>query len=203
MNGMLLRSSWIFGIRGAAALLFGILALIWPGLTMLTLVALFAAYALISGVAATIGAFRNRTMDDNWWMFLVLGLVGIGAAILTVLHPALTMLVLVLIMGATALVFGVLDIAAAIRLRKTIKDEWLLTLSGAAAILFGVLVFLFPTAGALALVWMISLYALITGIFLLAVAWKIYSALKATTPSTAASTERRMAERRGGFAGAH
>jgi uncharacterized membrane protein HdeD (DUF308 family) len=99
--------------------------------------------------------------------------VGIGAGVIALIHPSLTALILVLIIGANALVTGVLDISAAIRLRKVIHDEWMLILSGIASIVFGILVFLFPGAGALALILLISLYALVTGVLLLALAFRL------------------------------
>src|SRR6266513_155553 len=136
---MISRSWWMFAWRGAVAVLFGVLALVWPGLTLLWLVAL----------------------------------VGLAAGVIAILHPNLTALVLVLWMGANAIVTGILDIAMAIRLRKVIRGEWLLILTGIVAIAFGVLVFLFPAAGALALVWLISFYASLTGVLLLALAWLI------------------------------
>jgi len=163
---------WMFVWRGAVALLFGVLALVWPGLTLLSLVVLFAAYALIGGGISLAGAVRSRKTDDHWWLALLLGLVSLGAGVIAILHPDLTALVLVLLMGANAIVTGILDIAVAIRLRKAIRGEWVLILAGLVSIVFGVLVFLFPAAGALALVWLISLYAIITGVLLLIAAWQ-------------------------------
>lgn len=192
MDELLARSWWMLGLRGAIALLFGILALLWPGLTLLWLVALFAAYALISGVVSIIAAVQNRRSDREWWLILLLGLVSVAAGIVALIHPALTALVLVLVMGANALVTGVLDIAVAIRLRKVIQNEWLLILSGLASIIFGVLVFLFPGAGALAMVWLISAYAIVTGILLLWLAfrahgWRRRQAAATPSPFPAAS----------------
>jgi uncharacterized membrane protein HdeD (DUF308 family) len=163
---------WMFAWRGVVALLFGALALVWPGLTLLWLVVLFAVYAFIGGGVSVVAGFRNRKTDDHWWLALLLGLVSLGAGIIAVLHPDLTALVLVLLMGANAIVTGILDIAIAIRLRKAIRGEWVLVLAGLVSILFGVLVFLFPGAGALALVWLISLYAIMVGILLLVAAWR-------------------------------
>src|SRR5437016_13120850 len=165
---MISRSWWMFAWRGAVAVLFGVLALVWPGLTLLWLVALFAAFALLSGGAALIAGIKNRKSDEDWWLAL---LVGLAAGVIAILHPNLTALVLVLWMGANAIVTGILDIAMAIRLRKVIRGEWLLILTGIVAISFGVLVFLFPAAGALALVWLISFYAILTGVLLLVLVW--------------------------------
>ena len=137
MDDLLSRSWWMLALRGVLALAFGILAFIWPSLTLAALVALFAAYALISGVVSILGAIRNRKADREWWLILILGLVSVAAGVISIMQPALTALVLVLMMGANALVTGVLDIAVAIRLRKTIEGEWLLIAAGIASIIFG------------------------------------------------------------------
>lgn len=172
MNDLLMRSWWMLAAFGVISMLFAVLVLVWPGLTLLSLVALFAAYALFGGIMWVIGAVTNRKSDEEWWLILLLGLVSIGAGVIAILHPELTALVLVLVMGANALIMGVLDIAVAIRLRKEIRGEWLLGLTGIVSIVFGILVFLFPRAGALALVWLISFYAASTGALLLALAFR-------------------------------
>lgn len=179
MNEPILRSWWVFALRGVIAILFAVMAVTWPGLTLLALTALFAAYALLSGIILIVGAVRNRKTDDHWWMLLLLGTVGIVAAVIAVVHPSLTALILVLVIGANALVSGVLDIAVAIRLRRMIHDEWLMIINGIASVVFGVLVFLFPAAGALALVWLISLYAMVTGVLLLGLAFRLRARAKA------------------------
>lgn len=115
-----------------------------------------------------------------WWLILLLGLVSIGAGVIAILHPGITALFLVLVMGANALITGVLEIVAAIRLRKEIRGEWLLILTGIVSIAIGALVFLFPGAGALALVWLISFYAAFTGALLLALAFRARSWAKAS-----------------------
>ena len=173
MNALLLESWWMLALRGGLALLFGVLALLWPGLTLLVLVALFAAYALLVGVVSVVGAVQNRRRDKKWWLILLLGLVSIAAGVIAILYPSMTALMLVLVMGANALVMGVLDIAVAIRLRKAIQGEWLLILSGLMSIIFGVLVLLFPGAGALAMVWLVSLHAMVTGLLLLVLAFRV------------------------------
>ncbi|MGE5491546.1 MAG: HdeD family acid-resistance protein [Actinomycetota bacterium] len=173
MNDLFARSWWILGAHGAIAVAFGVLAILWPGITLLALVALFAAYALVSGVVYVTGALRYRQADNDWWLLLLIGLIGIGASVIAVLHPDLTALVLVLLMGANALVVGMLEIVSAIRLRRLIRNEWLMILSGAVSILFGILVFLFPAAGALAMIWLISLYAVLTGALLLGLAFRL------------------------------
>jgi uncharacterized membrane protein HdeD (DUF308 family) len=163
----------MFAWRGAVALLFGVLAFVWPGLTLLWLVAMFAAYAILGGGAAIVGAAKHRQRDWGWWLILLWGVASVVAGIGAIFYPGVTALVLVLLMGANALVTGILDIAVAIRLRKMVQHEWLLILNGAAAIVFGLLVLVFPGAGALALVWLISLYAVATGVLLLMLAWQV------------------------------
>ena len=121
-----------------------------------------------------------RALGENWWLLLLLGLSSIAAGVIAVLHPDLTALVLVLLMGANALVNGVLHIALAIQLRKVIRGEWLMVAAGIVSIVFGILVFLFPGAGALALVWLISAYAILIGILLLAVALRARALAKAS-----------------------
>jgi uncharacterized membrane protein HdeD (DUF308 family) len=161
------RAWWMFALRGVVAIVFGLLALAWPGLTLLWLVALFAAFALISGGISIFGGIKSRKSGDHWWLAVILGIVSIGAGIIAVFHPDLTALVLVLLMGANAIVTGVLDIAIAMRLRREIRRGWVLVLAGLVSIAFGVLVFIYPAAGALAMVWLISLYAITAGILLL------------------------------------
>ena len=173
MKELFMRSWWMLALRGAIAILFGILALLWPGLTLLFLVAMFAAFAVLSGAVAIVGAVKHRDSDKGWWLILLLGLISIGAGVIAIFYPGITALALVLVMGANALITGVLDIAIAIRLRKVVRREWLLVLAGVTSIVFGALVFMFPGAGALALVWLISFYAVFTGTLLLALAFRV------------------------------
>lgn len=173
MNGSHIQPWWAMALRGVIALVFGVLVIMSPGITLLGLIALFAAYALFSGAISVIGAFQNRKRGDDWWLQFLLGLVSIGAGIIAIVHPGLTALVLVLLIGANALATGILDIATAIRLRKVIRNEWLLVLSGMVSVIFGILVFLFPGSGALALIWMISFYAMLIGVILLGLAFRL------------------------------
>jgi uncharacterized membrane protein HdeD (DUF308 family) len=175
MNELLARSWWMLAALGVIAMLFAVVVLVWPGLTLLWLVMLFAAYALFGGVMWIIAAFRHRKSDEDWWLVLLLGLASIGAGVIAILQPGISALVLVLVMGANALITGVLEIVAAIRLRKEIQGESFLILTGIVSIVFGILVFLFPGAGALALVWLISFYAAFTGALLLALAFRARS----------------------------
>jgi uncharacterized membrane protein HdeD (DUF308 family) len=147
-----------------------VVALVWPAFALLWIVAMFAAYALLGGIASAVAAVQHRDSDRRWWLVLLLGIVSIVASIFAILNPDLTVLALVLLMGANAIVTGVLDIAVAIRVRRSRRQEWLLVLIGVLSIIFGVLAFVLPAAGALAMVWMTSAYALVTGVLLLTLA---------------------------------
>jgi uncharacterized membrane protein HdeD (DUF308 family) len=162
----------MIALQGVLALLFGILALILPGAALIAFVALFAAWALIGGGSAVLASIRSRHTDRGWWMWLLFGIVSFIAGIVAILNPGITLLVLVLIMGVNALINGVLEIVMAIRLRKTIEREWLLALAGAVSVIFGVLVLAFPLGGALAMVWLVSFYAIAHGVLLLTLAFR-------------------------------
>jgi len=166
------RHWWAFALRGVAAILFGVLAFVWPGMTLAVLVLLWGAYALVDGVLALISAFR--TNNDHRWGLLLEGLVGIGAGLVTFVWPGLTALVLLYIIAAWALITGVLELIAAFRLRRAIRDEWWLVLGGVASLLFGVVLLAAPAAGALALVWLIAAYAIVFGVLMVALALRLH-----------------------------
>jgi uncharacterized membrane protein HdeD (DUF308 family) len=163
---------WV-ALRGAAALLFGLLALFNPGITLAALVLLFGAYALIDGAFTVFSAIAHRRDEPHWVSLLVGGVAGIVAGVLTFLWPGITATVLLFLIAAWALVIGVLQIATAIRLRKAITGEWLLGLSGALSVLLGLLLFAFPASGALAVVLWIGAFALVNGVLLIALGFRL------------------------------
>lgn len=173
MNKLFSEYWWVLALRGLIAIAFGILTIMWPGLTVLTLVFLFTFYALLGGAASVIGAIQSKQNNPDWWMPFLIGAVSIGAGLIAVVHPTLTVLILVLVIAANAIIVGILDIAAAIQLRKTVPDEKLMLFNGIASTTFGVLVFLFPEAGGLAILWLISLYAFVTGVLLVALSYRV------------------------------
>lgn len=174
MQALFVRSWWHLALRGVVAILFGVLALAWPGATLLFLVALFAAYAVLSGIAAIAGGLRHRD-ERGWWLPLAFGIVSLAAGVIAIFYPGITALALVLIMGVNALIGGVLDIAMAVRLRREIQGEWLLAVAGLVSILFGVLVLAVPAAGVFALVWLVALYAIVAGVLLIATSLRLRS----------------------------
>lgn len=192
------RYWWIFALRGLLGVVLGVIALAMPGITLLSLIAVFAVYALLAGVVAVAGALRNRHNASDWWILLTLGLASILAGVLASLHPALTALVLVVVIGLNAILTGMLDIMLAVRLRNVVRGEWLLLLSAATSLAFGALIIAYPGAGALALVWLIGTYALLTGLLYLIMAYRAYmaEAAPAAPSGEARRVERRSGERR-------
>lgn len=175
MATLLKRNWWVLLLQGLAAVLFGIAALIWPGLTLASLVLLFGAYALVDGVFAVIGSLVHLKEHEDWWLMLLGGLASIAAGIITFVQPGLTTLSLLFLIGAWALVSGVLTIVLAIQLRKEIKGEGLLILSGIASVLFGLFVFVQPGAGALSVIWLIAVYAIVYGVLEMGLAFETRS----------------------------
>jgi uncharacterized membrane protein HdeD (DUF308 family) len=172
MVGALAKNWWLLLLRGIAAIIFGVLAFVWPGLTLLTLVLCYGAFALIDGVLAIVAAITGGAAAPRWWLAIV-GLLGIVTGILTLLMPGLSALVLMYFIAAWAIATGVFQIIGAVRLRKEIDNEWLLILVGVISVLFGIGVMLVPGAGALVLFWVIGTFALITGGLLIAPAFRL------------------------------
>ncbi len=172
---LLKQSWWSLLLRGIAAILFGVLALTWPGLTIVTLIILFGAFALVDGIFVVFGSLINREAYEHWWLVLLSGLISIAAGILVFVWPLLTALILLYLIAARALIVGIMDIIAAIRLRKEIEGEWMLILAGIASVLFGLIMFIWPGAGALAVIWLIAIYAIFVGLMLLILAFKVRS----------------------------
>jgi uncharacterized membrane protein HdeD (DUF308 family) len=171
----LARNWWLLLLRGIAGIIFGVLTFFWPEISLVALVLLFGAFAFADGVFTFINGIRERRANDRWWLLILQGLMGIGAGVVTAVWPAISALALLYVIAAWALVTGALEIAAAIRLRKVIEGEWLLALSGIASVLLGMLLFVFPGPGALAVVLWIGAYALVSGVLLIVLAFRLRS----------------------------
>jgi uncharacterized membrane protein HdeD (DUF308 family) len=162
-------------IRGLVAVVIGILAMAWPGITMAAIVGIFGLYAVIDGITSLmLGLTRTRTHGRSWAV-VVQGVIGILAGIVTFVWPGITAFALVMFIGAWGIVTGVFEIVAAIRLRRVIKGEWLLALSGIISVLFGFLVFAFPAAGAVGIAWVLGIYAVTAGLVLIALGVRLRS----------------------------
>lgn len=162
------RNWWILALRGLLAVLFAFCAFMWPGLTLGVLVLLWGAFAIVDGVVAIAAGASSR-----WWSQLLFGVLGVAAGVIALFMPGVTAFALLMVIAAWAIVRGVFEIVAAIRLRKELTGEWLLILAGAASVVFGVLMVMYPAAGALAVVWLIGLQALVAGILLFALAFRL------------------------------
>lgn len=164
---------WILLLRGILALLFGVAAFLLPGVTLATLVLLFAGFAFADGVFEVFHALRVRTNHENWWLLLLEGLLGILFGVLTFQSPEITTLLLLMYIAAWAMVSGILRIIEAFHLRREIEGEWLLALGGIVSLAFGIMMIARPGAGALAVIWFIGTWALAAGTILIAFALKL------------------------------
>jgi uncharacterized membrane protein HdeD (DUF308 family) len=165
---------WVILLRGVAAVVFGALAFFWPGATLLALVFVWGAYAIIDGAFALYMTYLAARQQLRWWPYLLEGLLGIGAGVVAFARPDITALALLYLIAAWAILTGIVEIFAAVDLRKVFQQGWLLGLAGALSIAFGVLVALRPDAGALAVVWTIGAYALFFGITLIVLAFQVH-----------------------------
>jgi uncharacterized membrane protein HdeD (DUF308 family) len=173
MAKSLSQNWWLVVFRGILAILFGVLAFIWPAITWLTLIVMFGVYAIIDGIIAIISGLSRTKESPRWWTFLLEGLLGIGAGIVALIWPGLTSLVLIYMIASWAVITGILEIAAAVRLRNEISNEWVLGLGGLVSIGLGILLFLQPAAGGLAIIWIIAAYALIFGVLLVILGFRL------------------------------
>jgi uncharacterized membrane protein HdeD (DUF308 family) len=170
----LLASAWdLFLVRGILAILFGIATLLMPGITLIVLVVLFGAYALMNGVILSILAIKERKIHPDWWLMLLTGLVSIAAGVLTFVWPGITAISLFYVIVAWAIVTGIFEVIYAIRFRQEIEGEWLLVLSGILSVAFGILLITGPIAGALAVLWLIGVYAIAYGVMLVVLAFRL------------------------------
>jgi uncharacterized membrane protein HdeD (DUF308 family) len=159
-------------LRGVISILFGIMVFAWPGISLVSLVLLFGAFALADGFGNVVTAIGGRNEHENWWVLLLAGVAGIALGVLTFFNPAITALALLFYIAVWAIATGLLEIVAAIRLRKEIEGELWLGLGGLASVLFGLLLLARPGQGALAVLWLIAAFALVFGSMLVVLALK-------------------------------
>ena len=159
-------------MRGVAAVLFGLVALIWPGLTLTVLIIVYGAYALIDGVFAIVAGLRAGS-GTHRWLLLAEGALGILVGLIALFLPGISALLLLYIIAFWAIFGGLLRIVGAVLLRREIDNEWTMALSGALWVLLGIVLFVLPGAGLLSLAWLIGIFALGAGITLILLAFRV------------------------------
>lgn len=178
----LAKNWWLILLRGICAVIFGVLAFVWPGVTLVTLVLLYGLFALADGILSLLAAVTGDKGDSpapRWWLAVV-GLLGLAAGLITLFWPGMTALVLLIFIAAWAIASGLMQIVGAIRLRKEIDDEWLLIASGVLSVLFGIAMLAWPGAGALAMIFVISTFAILYGALLISFALRLRKLAHAT-----------------------
>ncbi|WP_106401829.1 HdeD family acid-resistance protein [Actinocorallia populi] len=169
------RNWWVLALRGGLAVLFGLLAWIWPGITVLALALLFGAYALVDGAVALYHAFKGGVRGQSRSWLALTGACGVVVGLLALFWPGATAFALIVLIGAWAIATGVTEIVAAIWMRRQIEGEWWHVLSGALSVLFGLALLVWPGAGGLALVWLIGVFSIAFGVALIAAAFRLRS----------------------------
>jgi uncharacterized membrane protein HdeD (DUF308 family) len=177
----LARNWWAIVLRGVCAILFGLCAFFWPGITLAVLVLFYGAFALADGILAVIWSFVGRREGAFPWGMLLAGLLGIVVGVMTFIWPGLTALALLYLIAFWAILRGIFEIIAAVHLRRELEGEWLLGLSGALSILLGIFLVLWPGAGALAVLWWVGAFAIVFGILSIILGFR----LKGEAPRTA------------------
>ncbi|MEO8510825.1 MAG: DUF308 domain-containing protein [Chloroflexota bacterium] len=175
----LARWWWLFVLRGVVSVLVGLAAFVWPAISAVALVLLLAAWMLVEGGSSLVAALRDAEKGREALLLGVEGLIGIAAGVVAFAWPAPTLVVLALLAGAWAIATGLLQIAAAIRLRRQISGELLMVAAGAASIVVGVVLVFFPVSGIVALTLLLAAYAVVFGAFLIGLGirlWRLHPA---------------------------
>ena len=175
MKIVLARNWWSILIRGLLGILIGIMTFLWPAITIAALVILFGVYALIDGAFNLVGAANAAQAHERWGILIFSGIIGIIAGLITFFWPAITAFALIYLIAAWAVITGILEVVAAVKLRQQIQHEWLLALSGAASLIFGLLIAFAPIAGAVVIALWVGIYAFLSGIIYVALAFKLRS----------------------------
>lgn len=164
---------WVFALRGVAAILFGLIAVFSPEITIYVLVLIFGAYALVDGIFAIVASLRGSHSDQRWWILLMEGIASLIVGIVSFLNPNITAFVFAYLLAAWAILTGVFAIVSAVQMRAHLPDEWLWIVSGAISIAFGIAIAVLPAAGIIVWSYMIGIYAFIAGLALLGFAIRL------------------------------
>jgi uncharacterized membrane protein HdeD (DUF308 family) len=176
LAALLARNWWAIGIRGVLAVVFGLIALFLPGATMLSLVIVFSIYAFADGVFGIVSAVRAAQAGQRWGLLVFEGLVNVGVAVIAVLWPGITVVAFVLLVAVWAILTGALELAAAFRL-GTKDGRWWPVVGGLVSLVYGALLVVAPLIGAVVLTWWLGAYALIFGVALVVLAFKLKARL--------------------------
>jgi uncharacterized membrane protein HdeD (DUF308 family) len=175
MLGLVTRNWWLFAIRGIAAIVFGILAFIWPAATLTVLVFLFGAYVLVDGIALLVALVRGDELARRHaWAVAIMGVIGIVAGVVTFLWPGLTAVSLLYLVAFWAIAMGTFQVIAAVVLRREIDNEFWMALGGVASIVFGAFLFASPGEGLLSLVWLVGIWSVVFGVSSLGLAYRLH-----------------------------
>ncbi len=185
MLTVLSKNWWLVALRGVVAVLFGILTLMNPGIALSSLVLLFGAYAIVDGVAAVWSSVTHRD-QQGWWIHLLEGVVSVAAGVVTFVYPAITALILLYVVAIWAIMTGILEIWAAIQLRKEITGELWMGLSGLLSVIFGIILIVNPGPGLLTLLWIVSIYAIAFGVSLILLSLRVRGTTHKTPTHTMA-----------------
>lgn len=188
MLGLVARDWWVFAIRGIAAIVFGILAFVWPETTLTVLVILFGAYVFVDGIALLVALARGDTLArQHAWSVGIMGVLGIVAGVITFVAPGVTALSLLYIVAFWSIAMGTFQVISAIALRRELNGEFWMALGGVVSIVFGVLLVAFPGEGLISLVWLVGIWAIVFGGSSLALAYRLHE-ISAALPAPAAGT---------------
>lgn len=175
MLASITRNWWMVLVRGLCAVVFGILAFAWPGITLASLIIVYGVYVIVDGMTAIVVGIAGGADGAPWWQMILVGFASLIAGLVTFLWPGITALVLLAIIAAWSIIRGITEIVVAIQLRALVENEWMLILSGVCSVIFGVLLIVRPGAGALALLWIIGTYAIAIGVLTIVLALRLRS----------------------------
>jgi uncharacterized membrane protein HdeD (DUF308 family) len=167
------RIWWALALRGALAVIFGLVALFSSRTTLLALIYVFGIFAVLNGLVALVTAVRAGEAHRRWVWLAVMGLFGVAAGIVSFVWPGITALAFVYLIAAWAIITGVAEITFALSWPDTLAHPWLAAISGALSVLFGILLAVWPRAGVLTLVWLLGVYAILYGLTLLYYAYRL------------------------------
>jgi len=178
---------WLVLIRGVLAILFGVFALFWPGVALLTLVYVFGAYAILDGIAAIVAGIRHRKEEGHWVWQIIQGVISIAAGVIAFVWPGVTLLAILFLIAFWAIVAGIAEIVQSVNMRRTGTGSWgWMLAAGILGVVFGILLLVWPGTGIVTLLWLAGIYAIIFGVIIVVLAFKVRGAVKATGDATAA-----------------